>query len=90
MSKLVSIRLEDDALRMVEMMDGKNFTEKFHNLIRWHRDIYEKLQIEYIREKSALDSLRSEYKKLSGTFSRLKSLARSAEMLIDDYSDLNK
>lgn len=87
MSKLVSMRLDDDVISMVEAAEGKNFTDKFQRLIKTKNDEYEILfnECEYL--KQSIENSRKqliEYRALVNKLGAVNSKVVDLLCLLDD------
>lgn len=61
MSKLVSMRIDDDVVEIINSFHGKNFTDKFQNLVRFYS---EQLPTAQARYQCSKERTAKEYKKL--------------------------
>ena len=82
MSKLVSIRLDDDIVDMIESFDGKNFTDKFHRLCRFKSGEFSMIESRYQKYKSECSSLLDQIDKYRSIVNRLEHLSSVIEDLI--------
>lgn len=87
MSKLVSMRLDDDVIAIVEAVEGKNFTDKFQRLIKTKNDEYKKLSnlCEYLNQR--IEDLRKqliEYRALVNKLGTVNSKVVDLLCLLDD------
>lgn len=87
MSKLVSIRLDDDVVEMIETVKGKNFTEKFHNLVRNSFREYERIQKNYDFLRSSSEDYRSQILFQRDLIDKLEHLANLVCSQIDIFED---
>lgn len=87
MSKLVSIRLDDDVVRMIESVDGKNFTEKFHNLVRDSFREYERVQARFESLRSSSDEYCSQILYQRDLIDKLEHLANLVCNQIDIFEN---
>ncbi len=82
MSKLVSMRLDDDVVKIIESVEGKNFTEKFHNFCRFEHDHYIRLSNDVNWFKKQRSSLLDDINKYRSVVRRLSYLSGKIEDLI--------
>ena len=87
MSKLVSIRLDDDVLDVIEHFEGKTFTEKFHNLIRFKDKEFKSILSDYKFYKSERERFRSDLWKQRELLDRLHELSVSVNICINKFND---
>ncbi len=90
MSKLVSMRLDDDVIALIDSFKGKNFTDKFQNLVRFYNHSLPVARADYKRliEQSELELVNiNKYKDIYRYLSRL-----SAQLAIfmADLEELKK
>lgn len=90
MSKLVSMRLDDDVVTMIENYEGRNFTDKFQNLVSFYvRQLPEaEARLERLKKQSS-----AEYEKIikfQDVYKFLTKLDLQARSLLLDVELLKK
>ena len=85
MSKLVSIRLDDDVIFKINSMPGRTFSEQFRNLVYFKQDEYNKLIDQYLMYKREYDKLVDDCRELNRRFYALSEVARSASDIVSKF-----
>ena len=88
MSKLVSMRLDDDIVDLINAQEGKSFTDKFQRLVRDCQTLYSDAKARANAEQARADFYSKNIKDLCYQISCLKTALRRMDISISDFEHL--